>query len=430
MISTTSGMATPSRKPLFSQFSALSIEQRHTFVACLLGWALDAFDFFILVFAVNAISLDFHAEVRTVMFAVTATLAMRPVGALIFGWAADRFGRHPTLMINIVSYSVLELCSAAAPSLTALICIRALYGIAMGGEWGVGAALALESVPKESRGAVSGLLQQGYVIGYLLAALLFGLAFNTIGWRGMFVVGALPAGLVLYIRSKVPESPAWKRRPARAGELWSALRKNAGRFLYLVALMAIFNLLSHGTQDLYPTFLTKERGLSAHAVGTVAVVYNLGALLGGLTFGTLSERFGRRRVIVIAALLALPMIPLWVLAPGAAWLALGAFLLQFMVQGAWGAVPAHLTELSPGNVRGTFPGLAYQLGNLLAASVSVIEASIAQSRPGGYALALGATTGLVALLLAAVAFFGPEARGVDFGANESPSGELNKLEVT
>jgi len=412
--------AIPRQKPLFSQFTALSVDQRHTFVACLLGWALDAFDFFILVFAVNAISLDFHAEVRTVTLAITATLALRPVGALIFGWAADRFGRHPTLMINVICYSVLELCSAAAPSLTVLIVIRALYGIAMGGEWGVGAALALESVPKESRGAVSGLLQQGYVIGYLLAALLFGLAFDFIGWRGMFVAGALPAGLVLYIRAKVPESPVWERRPARAGELGKALRSHSGRFLYLVLLMAIFNLFSHGTQDLYPTFLIKQRGLSPHAVAAVAVIYNLGALCGGLTFGMLSERWGRRRAIGGAALLALPMIPLWVLAPGTAALAAGAFLLQFMVQGAWGAVPAHLNELSPGAVRGTFPGLAYQLGNLAAAGVSTIEAGIAQSQGGSYALALGATTGVVALMLAVVTFFGPEARGVDFAAAELP----------
>jgi len=324
-----------------------------------------------------------------------------------------------------VSYSVLELCSAAAPSLTALIIIRGLYGIAMGGEWGVGAALALESVPKESRGAVSGLLQQGYSLGYLLAALLFGAAFSFLGWRWMFVVGALPAGLVLYIRAKVPESPAWEKRPAQAGELLTALRSHSGRFLYLVILMATFNLFSHGTQDLYPTFLLKQRGLTPQLAGMVAVIASLGALFGGLTFGTLSERFGRRRAIICAALLSLPMIPLWVLAPSTAALAIGAFLLQFMVQGAWGTVPAHLNELSPGSVRGTFPGFAYQLGNLLASGVSTIEATVAQSQGGSYALALGATTGLVAVILAAVTFFGPEARGVDFEATALPDAVAN-----
>jgi MFS transporter, SHS family, lactate transporter len=414
-------MTAPDRTPArsrsaFAQLSALTSAQRHTFVACLLGWALDAFDFFILVFAVKPIAEDFHSQVKAVTLAITLTLAMRPLGALLFGWAADRFGRHPTLMINVISYSVLELCSAGAPSLPVLIGIRGLYGIAMGGEWGVGAALALESVPAESRGAVSGLLQQGYVLGYLLAALLFGAAFDVLGWRGMFVVGALPAVLVLYIRAKVPESKTWERQRAMPGDLWRALSKNVRRFLYLVALMAAFNFFSHGTQDLYPTFLQKQRGLDAHTVGFVAVVYNLGALAGGISFGALSERLGRRRTIIGAALLALPMIPLWVLAPTPALLALGAFLLQFMVQGAWGAVPAHLNELSPRGVRGTFPGLAYQLGNLIAAGASTLQAMIAEANGGNYALGLGAMTAVVAVVLALIAFFGPEAKGIELAA--------------
>lgn len=419
MVVSDMAVAEPKRaraRGVLAQLSALDSTQRHTFLACFLGWALDAFDFFILVFAVKAIAEDFHAEVKAVTFAISLTLAMRPLGALLFGWAADRFGRHPTLMVNVVSYSVLELCSAGAPSLPVLIAIRGLYGVAMGGEWGVGAALALESVPAESRGAVSGLLQEGYVIGYLLAAALFGLAFGVLGWRGMFVVGALPAVLVLYIRAKVPESKTWKRQRAMPGDLWLALSGNLPRFLYLVALMTAFNFFSHGTQDLYPTFLQKQRGLSAHTVGLVAVVYNLGALAGGLSFGALSERFGRRRAIAGAALLTLPMIPLWVLAPSPALLALGAFLLQFMVQGAWGTVPAHLNELSPKSVRGTFPGLAYQLGNLLASGAATLQATIAESRGGDYALGLGGMTAVVAIFLAGIALFGPEAKGVEFAA--------------
>jgi SHS family lactate transporter-like MFS transporter len=401
---------------MFAQLSALSSAQRHTFVACLLGWALDAFDFFILVFAVKAIADDFRTEVKAVTIAISLTLAMRPLGALVFGWAADRYGRHPTLMVNVISYSVLELCSAGAPSLPVLIVIRGLYGVAMGGEWGVGAALALESVPAESRGAVSGLLQQGYVLGYLLAAALFGLAFGVLGWRGMFVVGALPAVLVLYIRAKVPESKTWERQRAQPGDLLRALSGNAPRFLYLVALMAAFNFFSHGTQDLYPTFLQKQRGLDAHTVALVAVVYNVGALAGGLSFGALSERLGRRRAIAGAALLALPMIPLWVLAPSAPLLAVGAFLLQFMVQGAWGTVPAHLNELSPRGVRGTFPGLAYQLGNLIASGAATLQAWIAETHGGNYALALGGMTAVVAVALASIAVFGPEAKGIEFEA--------------
>jgi len=398
-----------------SQLRALSPSQRHTVFACLLGWALDAFDFFILVFSMSSIAREFHVAVAAVSLATTVTLALRPVGALVFGWAADRFGRHPTLMVNIVAYSVLELASAGAPSLFVLIVLRGLYGIAMGGEWGVGAALALESVPAESRGTISGILQQGYALGYLLAAVLFGLFFTRLGWRGMFVVGALPALLVLHIRAKVPESPAWRKEAAPRGELLRAVTKNLPRFVYMVALMATFNFFSHGTQDLYPTFLSVQRGLTAQEAGAVAVTYNLGAIVGGLTFGVLSERIGRRRAIFAAALLALPMIPLWVLGSTALQLAAGAFLLQAMVQGAWGVVPAHLNELSPPSVRGTFPGLAYQLGNFIAAATSTLQAAFAARHGGNYALALAGMTAVVAMVLAVVAAFGPEARGAELG---------------
>jgi MFS transporter, SHS family, lactate transporter len=411
-------VADPRPPGLLAQLRALSSAQRHTLVACLLGWTLDAFDFFILVFAMKSIAEDFHTQVTDVSFAILLTLAMRPVGALVFGWAADRYGRHPTLMVNIVAYSVLELASAGAPSLPVLIVLRGLYGVAMGGEWGVGAALALESAPTESRGAISGILQQGYPLGYLLASVLFGLFFSTLGWRGMFVVGALPAGLVLYLRAKVPESPAWKKDAARPGDLGRALRDHFPRFAYLVLLMAAFNFFSHGTQDVYPTFLQKQRGLDPHEVGAVAVTYNLGAVLGGLTFGTLSERIGRRRAIGLAALLALPMIPLWVLGTNAVLLAAGAFLLQVMVQGAWGIVPAHLNELAPPSVRGTFPGLAYQMGNLLAAGTATLQSGIAERTSGGYALALGAMTAVVAVVLAVTAMLGPEAKGARFEAGE------------
>jgi len=401
-----------------AQLRSLTRDQRHTLIACLMGWALDAFDFFILVFAVKAIAEDFKVQVASVTVAITFTLAMRPIGALLFGWAADKYGRHPTLMVNIVAYSVLELASAGAPSLGTLIVLRALYGIAMGGEWGVGAALALESVPEASRGMISGLLQQGYALGYLLAAVLFGLFYSYIGWRGMFVVGALPSLLVLHIRANVPESPTWKKGAAPKGELWRSLRGNFPRFLYMVLLMAAFNFFSHGTQDLYPTFLQTQRGLSPHQTGAVVATYNVGAIIGGLTFGTLSQRIGRKRAIVLAAVLALPMVPLWVLGSNAVVLALAAFCLQVMVQGAWGVVPAHLNELSPGSVRGTFPGLAYQLGNLIAAGTSTIQAHVAASQGGNYALALGGMTATVAIVLAIVAFVGPEAKGVAFGVKE------------
>ncbi|MFZ3215871.1 MAG: MFS transporter [Candidatus Acidiferrales bacterium] len=392
--------------------------QRSTFIACFLGWSLDAFDFFILIFCVSAIAAEFHAQVSAVAEAIFVTLAMRPVGAFLFGMIADRYGRRPALMIDIIAFSVFELASAFAPSLHTFLIMRACFGIAMGGEWGVGAALAFETLPQENRGFFSGLLQEGYVVGYLMAALVYGTLFRYAGWRGMFVIGALPAFLVIYIRTKVEESPAWRQGRGTVVTAPRSLGKDVvkylGSFLFLVVLMFAFNLFSHGTQDLYPTFLQKNRGFSPQTVGLVAIVYNIGALLGGILFGTWSERGGRRRTIVIAALLAIPVVPLWAYSRAASMLALGGFLMQFMVQGAWGVIPAHLNELSPRAVRGTFPGLAYQLGNLLASRSSVIQAKIAEHHFGGnYAPVLAGTALLVAVFVAVVTISGREARGAD-----------------
>jgi SHS family lactate transporter-like MFS transporter len=404
-----------------SQFRRLTPPQRRTFIACFLGWTLDAFDFFILILCVSAIAGEFNAKVSAVTEAIFLTLAMRPVGAFIFGWMADRYGRRPTLMINIAAYSIFELASAFAPSLTALLVLRAGFGIAMGGEWGVGAALAFETLPAEGRGFFSGLLQEGYVCGYLIAGLTYLTLFPYIGWRGMFIVGALPALLVLYIRSQVEESPAWlqgRGAPREEGRMASGIGSGIagyfGVFLFLIVLMFAFNSFSHGSQDLYPTFLEKNLHLSPRVVGTVVVIYNVGALLGGICFGAWSERIGRRRAIVIAALLTLPVIPLWAFSTSVPMIALGAFLMQFLVQGAWGVVPAHLNELSPPAARGTFPGFTYQLGNLLASRNGVFQAKLVEQRFGGaYPPVLAGTILIVASLVALVTVFGKEAKGAD-----------------
>jgi SHS family lactate transporter-like MFS transporter len=398
-------------------FRRLTSSQRSTFVACFLGWSLDAFDFFILIFCVSAIAADFHAKVSAVAEAVFYTLAMRPIGAFLFGLMADRFGRRPTLMLDIVAYSVFELASAFAPSLKTFLIMRACFGIAMGGEWGVGAALAFETLPAKGRGFFSGVLQEGYVVGYLLAALAYGTLFPILGWRGMFVIGALPAFLIIYIRTKVEESPSWLSGRVLVPEKRRLRRDLAtyfGTFLFLVLLMFTFNSFSHGTQDLYPTFLQANHGFSAKTVGEVAIVYNIGALVGGILFGAWSERIGRRKAIVIASLLAIPAIPLWAFGSTAPVLALGGFFMQFMVQGAWGVIPAHLNELSPPAVRATFPGLAYQLGNLLASRNSVIQAKIAEQRfDGNYATVLAWTVVIVATAVAVVTICGKEAKGAD-----------------
>ncbi len=540
---------------------ALNREQRAAFTASLLGWTLDAFDFFILVFVVKSVADDFRVQVSAVSLGIALTLILRPVGAVVFGWLADRFGRRPVLMADVLLFAGFELASGFAPNLVTLLVLRALFGFAMGGEWGIGASLALESIPAKSRGIVSGVLQEGYALGYLLAALV-NLFADRLGWRGMFMIGALPALLVLYIRVNVKESPAFEavRASAKAARarrratpqlpqavapgaaacqalsllgglvaiaawpsatppygvfvlllpaavmaylgkpkagpearthlvyvlttfwlavaaavvfglvlfstskplhglgvpvdavgrtgivllaLWFLVRGGLGlraaltgralspvdassfsgsllsawpRLLYAAVLMTAFNLFSHGTQDLYPTFLKVQHHFAPALVSTLTVVANLGAIVGGILFGALSERIGRRRAIVLAALLALPVIPLWAYGATPLLLGLGAFLIQISVQGAWGVVPVHLNELSPDAARGTFPGFAYQLGNLIASGNAVIQAGFAESRHDDYAAALALTAGGVAVALAVLAWFGPEAKGVRFGA--------------
>src|ERR1700739_1205233 len=395
--------------------SGWTSEQKHVVVASFLGWALDAFDFFLLLFVLKDIAAEFQTDISDVTLAILLTLAMRPIGAFIFGRAADRWGRRPTLMINILLYSILEFASGFAPSLTVFIVLRALYGVAMGGEWGVGASLTMETVPPHARGFVSGLLQSGYPTGYFMASIVYGALFPYIGWRAMFLVGVVPALLVLYIRRNGPESPSWSKEAAvERGSTLTILKSHWRLGIYAVVLMTAFNFFSHGTQDLYPTFLEVEHKLSPHAVGIIAVIYNIGAISGGILFGSLSERFGRRRCIIIAALLSLPVIPLWAFSDSPALLAIGAFLMQFTVQGAWGVVPVHLNELSPENARGTFPGFVYQLGNLLASVNATLQAGIAAHFGGNYGLALALVAGSVSIIISLLTAVGTEAKGIGF----------------
>jgi putative sialic acid transporter len=478
-------------------------EQKSVVAAAFLGWMLDAFDFFLMVFVFRDIAAEFHTGIPAVAVAVVLTLAMRPIGAFIFGRIADRYGRRPTLAAVVLIYSALAFASGFSTSLGMLLVLRALFGIAMGGEWGVGASLAMETIPPGARGLVSGILQAGYPTGYLVASVVYGLLYSTIGWRGMFMLGIVPAALVFFILRHVKESPSWTPKPAlgtdamatlsaygrlalyavaiffafrsgsqpaaiaipvlalgasgsfalRRPEFWieffavlgmifvdfftfsvagipllMAIIYNvaavlAGVFLkthwrlgiYSVLLMTGFNFFSHGTQDLYPTFLQVQQHFPTATVSTLAVVYNIGAILGSLFFGSLSERIGRRRAILISSLIAIPIIPLWVFAGSPLWLAVGSFLMQFMVQSAWGVVPVHLNELSPPEMRGTFPGFVYQTGNLLASVNATLQSNYAAAHGNNYAAALAMVAAAAAIFISLLVGFGTERKGVHLG---------------
>src|SRR5438105_3284116 len=403
-------------------FKSLNRTQRNTFIACFLGWTLDALDFFLLTFVFEPVAHDFGRTIPQVTFAITLTLMMRPVGAVIFGWLGDRFGRRVPLMIDIVFYSVIELLTAFAPNFATFLLLRALFGIGMGGEWGLGASLAMESLPTQTRGLFSGILQQGYAVGYLLAALVYWVVFPHFGWRGLFIAGALPAFLVIYIRAHVPESPVWQRQRSQQKpklRMSIFLKQHGVLFIYATLLMTAFNYMSHGTQDLYPTYLEKQRGFGVSAKSMISIVYATGAICGGAVMGFLSQQWGRRRIIILSATCGMLLIPLWIFAPSTTLLIMGGFLIQFMVQGAWGVVPVHLNELSPPEFRGTFPGLAYQLGNFAAAYATQQQAwlavrfGLANGQPN-YALTMALVEAIGFLVVIFLAAIGRDERGKEF----------------
>jgi SHS family lactate transporter-like MFS transporter len=458
-------------------------DQRNALIASFLGWALDAFDFFIVVMVLTEIAKDFKQSDADMALTLGITLAFRPVGAFIFGLLADRYGRRAPLMIDVVFYSIVEILSGFAPNYTSFLILRALFGIGMGGEWGVGASLAMEAVPSRWRGILSGILQEGYAIGYLMASLAYLLVFPVFGWRAMFFLGGAPALLALFIRRRVKESEVWeKTRRKDWSNLWSIIRSHlrvyiviaaaialtdlvfvylgnislipwiSGHsgfmplqiiavfaaallicfmadvtwrvaeghrklFFYLVAMMTVMNLVAHGTQDMFPTFLKEHRAFSPKLTAIVIIISNIGAIFGGICGGFYSDRFGRRRGIITALVFAICVIPLWAYAPTTGMLMAGAFMMQFMVQGAWGVIPAHVTELSPDSVRGFFPGFAYQCGVLLAGSIGFIEALFAERT--NYANAIAGTALTVFCLCIVVVAFGRENRAIEFGKSHS-----------
>jgi MFS transporter, SHS family, lactate transporter len=389
--------------------------QKNVVVAAYLGWTLDAFDFFLMVFMFKDIAATFHVDVKSVAEATFLTLAARPIGAFVFGRLADRFGRKPTLMWNILAFSILEAASGFAPSLMTFLALRFLFGVAMGGEWGIGSALTFETIPLRARGVVSGLLQAGYPSGYFVAAVASYYFYDAFGWRYMFLLGIVPAILVFFIRMGVDESPAFleKRIKKEQSNLFEVIGRNWKIAIYAILLMTAFNFFSHGSQDAYPSlFLKIQHGFDTKTLSLMTAIANIGAILGGIGFGFLSERIGRRRAITLAALLALPVIPFWAFASTPLVLGIGAFLMQVSVQGAWGVIPVHLNELSPPEIRATFPGVVYQLGNFIASRNLPIQVMIAEAHANNYGLAMASVVGTVSVIIVLMVSWGPEHRGM------------------
>lgn len=391
--------------------------QRNAVIAGFLGWTLDSFDFFVLTFVLSDVAKTFGTSRPAIALTITLALATRPIGAAIFGVMADRIGRRIPLMLNVLSFAILSVASGLAPDYRTFLILRLLFGVAMGGQWGVGASLALESVPAKYRGVLSGLLQQGYAFGNLLAAIAYRTVYPTYGWRAMFLLGGLPALLSLFIFVGVKESPVWHEHKTDWRNYGRTAMTHWPRFLYLVLLMAIVAMIAHGTQDMYPTFLQRSRGYTPAQIADITIIGTIAACVGGVVFGWFSDAIGRRRTMVVAAVLGLLTVPLWIGAPSYWLIVLGVILMQIWIQGGAAVVPAHFNELTPGHLRGFFPGLAYQVGVLCAASITYVEAVLGEHFT--YAVAMGTLVALVFLAGAIIFAIGPENKGVSFGREEA-----------
>jgi len=374
-----------------------------------------------MIFLITDLAATFHVGVTAVTWAVTATLVLRVVGAALFGRLADRLGRKPILIVNVLAFSAVELATGFSPTLTVFLILRALFGIAMGGQWGVAASLTMESIPAHWRGWASGLLQSGYSIGYLLAGVYYGFAHDLLGWRGMFIVAVVPALFVVALASTLPESPVWQQQHLKKQPgLTAVVRANWKLFLYAMILMFAAAVMSHGTQDLYPVMLRVQHKLSVHQVATISTIYNIGGLLGCLCGGMLSQKIGRRWQLVLASAAMLVLMPFWGLCSGVVAVTVTAFFMQFLVQCSFGVMPAHLNEMSPSAVRGTFPGFALQFGNMLAAGNATVQSMLADSLHKNYGVALSLVAGLGAIAFCLLAYFGPDARNAKMGDEATP----------
>jgi SHS family lactate transporter-like MFS transporter len=385
----------------------------------ILGWVLDAFDFFVLVFLFDALAARFHISKASVVYTLTLTLAMRPLGALFFGALADRFGRKRPLIVCVLYFSLCTVMTGLAPNFAVFAICRALYGIGMGGYWGIGASYAMESAPRRLRGMLSGLMQAGYPMGYLLASVATQTLTPAFGWRAVFFAGAPVAALIVAFTMFAPESEAWKQHRAPSmRRVFGAVVEHWGLFLYLLLMMGVMMSLTHGTQDLYPDFLKSmpriatKTVLGMQAPYSMAILYTIGGIVGSLFFGQMSQKFGRRKTIMLALTMALLVIPAWAFGASLGVLLAGSILMQFGVQGSMGAVPAYLNELSPDAVRSLFPGFVYQFGVLLASPATAVEFLLRDHF--GYPWALTMFEASAIVLTIVLLWFGAEARNRSF----------------
>jgi SHS family lactate transporter-like MFS transporter len=381
----------------------------------ILGWILDAFDFFVLVFLVDVLANHFHVSKGEIVWTITITLATRPIGALVLGSLADRYGRRRPLIAAVLYFSIITACTPFAPNYLVFVVLRALYGIGMGGYWGIGASLVMESSPSRWRGLFSGIMQAGYSGGYLLAAVALRVIEPRFGWQWMFLCGLGIAVLIAVLTLLSPESSSWqKHRPASFAEVAAVVWQHKKDFVYLVLMMTAMICLSHGTQDLYPDFLKTVHGFSNGVVSNLAILYNVGAIIGAMVVGHYSDQLGRRVAIILALVICALSIPLWAFGSTVLMLAIGSFVMQFGVQGAFGVIPAHLNELSPDSVRSLFPGVVYQLGVLISAPAVVVEFTL--RKHFGYQWALTIFEMCVIFVLFLIFGFGPERKGHNFHA--------------
>lgn len=389
----------------------------------ILGWILDAFDFFVVVFLIDELVARYGVGKPAILATIGLTLFMRPVGALLFGVIADKYGRKGPLIGCVAYFSCVSICSGLASTYSIFLICRALYGIGMGGYWGIGASYAMESAPVAKRGFLSGMMQGGYPFGYLCAAVAMQFIPPRFGWHSMFFVGSVLAAVIIIITLFAPESDAWKEsHQPSLGHIFRALWAHKNTFSYLLLLMAVMSCLSHGTQDLYPNFLKSLPFIGkATVIGMkpgfgIPVIYNIGAIIGAILIGQLSQKIGRRKAIMLALGISLLSMPAWAFGTSVMILVVGAFAMQFGVQGAFGVIPAHLNELSPDSIRGLFPGFVYQLGVLVASPVLNVQ-DVLRSHLG-YSWALTSFELCVIVSLMLIFGFGPEKHGKAFRHSE------------